>query len=121
MERVQFIEHRGARILSVDYSWIATSDELRQAVGEANGVIRAQPLQSVLVLANVEGVPYNMENVSILREAVAANRPYVRARAVHGLSPIAHLSFRALAQIGGPRMESFPDAETARDWLAALA
>lgn len=121
MERIRFIEHRAARILYADYSGIESSDELRATAREASAVIQAQPPKSVRVLVNLKGVPYTLENVSILRNAVDENKPFVRARAVFGLPPIASLSFAAVAQISGANTKSFPDAESAKNWLASEA
>jgi hypothetical protein len=90
-------------------------------VHAATGVIQTYPLNSLLLLVNLGGVPYTLENVAVLRRATVANAPYVKARAVIGLPAIADLSFQAVARISGTRMRSFPDRESALDWLVAQA
>lgn len=120
MDRVRFVDHEGVRILHADYSGIRTTEELRAVVERATEMIRVEPPRSVLVLVNLSGVPYNLDNLAVLRDAVEANRPYVRARAVYGLPSIAQLSFGAMARLSGRRMERFRDAESAVTWLRGL-
>ena len=120
MQRVRFVDHDGVRILHADYSGIRTTEELREWVDRASELIRECPPRSALVLVNLEGVPYNLENLAVLREAVQTNRPYVLARAVYGLPSIAQLSFGAMARVSGRRMERFRDADSAIRWLRGL-
>ena len=120
MERIRFVDHEGVRILHADYSGIRTTEELREAVGRATEMLRSEPPRSALVLVNLSGVAYNLANLEVLRDAVEANRPYVRARAVYGLPSIAQLSFSAMARLSGRRMERFRDEESAVAWLREL-
>ena len=119
-DRIRFVEHDGVRILHADYSGLRTTEELRAVVQHATELISTEPPRSVLVLVNLSGVPYNLDNLGVLRDAVDANRPFVRARAVYGLPSIAQLSFGAMARLSGRRMERFRDAEEAVTWLREL-
>lgn len=116
MAGIQFMEHCGIRILRADYSGLS-ADALRHAVTEASALLLAEPPGSVLVLVNVQGVPYTLENVGILRGAAVRNKPFVKARAVVGLSPLASFSYKALAHASGRPMESFESEAEALAWL----
>jgi hypothetical protein len=118
--RIRFSEHLGVRILSSDLSRLDGA-ELRQELETASALIQHQPFDSLLVLVNVRGIPYSLENVALLRHATMRNRPYVRARAVIGLPEIARFSFRAIAHASGRKMEAFETAEAALDWLVQQA
>jgi hypothetical protein len=119
MDRVYFIEHRGTRILHVNYSGIQDPEELRGVVRMASSVVRDHPPLSLLVLVDLTGVPHSVVTAAILQQGVAESRPYVRARAVLGLSPFAAMSFDLAAKLFGNPMACFSDATAAKDWLLA--
>lgn len=116
-ERTRFVEHQGVRILLSDYSGIEDSRELEDEVGKAIVLVQREPPLSVLVLVKLEGVPYTLENVGILKVAVTRNRPFVKARAVVGLPAIAAFSFSALARLSNRPMASFRTQQEALAWL----
>jgi hypothetical protein len=121
MDRVRFIEHRGVRILQVSFAGVESTDEIRAVVEAAGVLVRTQPPGSVLTLINVEGVPYTFQNVGLVRRALDENRPYVRARAVCGLTGIGQLSFTAMSRFSQRPMEQFEDSTAAKDWLVEAA
>ena len=121
MERVCFVEYRGTRILQVDYSRIHDPEELRGVVRMATAVVQTHPPHSLLVLVDLTDVPHSLVTTAILHQGVAESRPYVRARAVIGLSPFAKLSFEIAAKIFRNPMASFSEPVAAKEWLLAHA
>ena len=121
MDRIRIIEYRGARIVHVSFAGMESTEELRAAVREAGEVLRGQPPRSALVLIDLEGVPFTLQNIALAGRALEENRPYVRARAICGLPAIAQLSFSALARLSRRPMEPFRDTATAMDWLVEMA
>jgi hypothetical protein len=119
--RMTRVEHRGARILSIDYSGITAPERLRDAVEAVGRFVRRQPEDSVLCLFDLSGVPYSVEAVLVLREAAILNARWVRARAVVGLSPMAGMSCNVITYVSGRPMECFDSEAAARDWLARYA
>lgn len=119
MDRVKFIEHRGARILLSDLSGIRDTLELQRAIRIGSELVQAEPPRSVLVLVDVTAVEYNLEAFAVLQQSVAQNRPYVRARAVVGLPAIASVPYGIVAKLSGSPMASFADREAAKEWLVA--
>ena len=118
MERARFITYDGKRILLVDFRGIETLEGLASTAERVSRLIRDEPGDSVLVAVDVSGVPYSLRAVRLLGEIAAENKPYVRARAVIGLSHLARPIVRAVAQYTGRPVEAFDDLESAMAWLA---
>jgi hypothetical protein len=121
MERARFIEYRGIPILLSDLSWIQDTQELQRAIRLGGDLMQMQPPESTLVLVDVTGVEYNVENFAVMQQSVAVNRPYVRARAIVGLSPLAGLPFEIVAKLSAMPMAKFDDRVAAMDWLVSHA
>jgi hypothetical protein len=121
IDRVTFIEHRGVRILHADFSGIRETPEFQRAIRLATELTHAQPLHSLLILADVTGVEYSLETFAIAQQAVVANRPYVRARAIVGVPRVASVPFDVVAKLSGAPMARFPDLDAAKDWLSEHA
>ena len=117
MKRVYFEEHRGTPILHVDYTGLTDADDLWGIVREATALVRSHPPDSLLVLADLTGVPHSLVVAAIMQQGVAESRPHVRARAVVGLPPAAADSFEVAAKLFGGAMARFEDRESARAWL----
>ena len=121
LSRIRYIRHREVQILHCNFSGIGSTEELRAVVEEAGLLIRSHPPRSALLLINLDGVPYTLQNVAVLRRALEENRAYVRARAVCGLPAIAQLSFAAMARLSQRPMQQFRDSNSALDWLVEVA
>lgn len=119
MDRVGFIDHHGTQILFSDLSGIRSSEELQRAIHLGTELVQSQPLRSVLVLADVTDVEYNIESFAIVQKSVAENRPYVLARAIVGLPEAAAIPFSIVAKLSAGPLASFDNPETAKDWLVS--
>lgn len=119
MERARYVSHRGRRILHVDYSGIATVEELESAAREATRLMQAEPPNSVLALLDVTGVRFGLRIVRMLGEAAAANMDFVTARAIVGLSDAARQSMDEVADFTGRPIEAFESTDAALEWLVA--
>jgi hypothetical protein len=71
------------------------------------------------VLVDVTDVEYSVESFAVMQQSVATNRPYVRARAIVGLSPVAGVPFEIVAQLSATPMGKFDDRESAMEWLVS--
>ena len=121
MDRARFIEHRGIPILLSDLSGIHDIQDLQRTLRLGGELLRAEPPGSVLVLVDVTDLEYNVETFAVVQQSVATNRPYVRARAIVGLSPLAGLPFEIVSQLSPTPMAKFDDRESAMDWLVSQA
>jgi hypothetical protein len=119
VDRTCFIEHRGARILMLDYSHVMDEQVALAAIARTKEIVAAEPPNSLLTLTNVEGSHFDSTIVAALRELVEHNRPYVRAGAVVGLSGLMRVVFSTLVHLTGRNIRAFDQMEEAKDYLAA--
>lgn len=119
MERTHFIEHRGVRILLLDFSHVMNEELALATIAQARSVVAEQAPNSLLTLTNVEGSHFDSRVVSALRELVEHNRPFVRAGAVVGLSGLMKVVFSTLVHLTGRNIRAFDELEEAKDYLAA--
>ena len=121
MERVAFVEHRGRRILVVDYSGLRNLTEIEPPATQATQTMAEEPRGSVLALVDLTGVPLSLRSTRQLGELAVSNAPFVKARALVGIPAAARPVMRAISQLSGRPMEAFSDRESALDWLAEQA
>jgi hypothetical protein len=117
MSRVTFINHRGVDILYIDWS-NAAAWEIREAMHEAKRVIASQPRASVRTLTNVQDVTMDNATTEMLRDYMAANKPYVLAGAVVGLNDLKMIAFNLINRVTGRNLRAMDDLEDAKEWLA---
>ena len=123
-ERTRFVEHRGKRLLLLDYSGLGASlEELQAEIAKTKRVISREPAGSVLTLTDVRGCRINAANVRAMQELVNHNKPYVRWGAVVvALGSVSLTAFRAIQAVSRRRnLRAFNDLEEAKDWLVSQA
>jgi hypothetical protein len=103
MARVQFIEHKGKKILYLDFSR-CKSVELDAIVQEAKRVIGTQAQGSVRTLPMV-------------KDLTTFNKPFVVA-AVVGVAGLKKVIYNAIVALSGRNMSTFDTIEQAKEWLA---
>ena len=114
--RVLFIEHRGKRVLFVNYSH-CDIPMLKAVAAEGNRIISREALNSVLTLNDVTGTSFDKESVAVLQSKVAANAPYVRRAAVIGISGLQRLIYEGIQAFSKRNLPLFPSRLEALDWL----
>ena len=122
MERTRFVEHKGKRILSLDYTGLgADMDELRDEMQKSKTVISSEPPGSVLIMTDVRGARITPGAVKMMQELVKHNAPFVKWSAVVvGLTGVYLTAFRATQALSRRRnMKSFNDSAEAQDWLVS--
>jgi hypothetical protein len=118
--RTQFAEHRGRRILLLDYTDLGDDPaELQAEIEHTKAVVSAEPPGSVLILTDVRGARITPANVRAMKELVQHNVPYVKWSAVVvGLSGVYLTAFRAIQALSRRRnLRSFGDPDEAKEWL----
>ena len=82
-DRVSWIEHKGKKILYVDYS-NATAEETLPAIESQKSLIMTQDKHSVLNLINVTNTGYNKQSWSEMRQAAKDTGRNTKAVAMIG-------------------------------------
>jgi hypothetical protein len=114
--RVQFITHKGKRVLSIDYSH-SDVEMMRAVAEEGHRVITLQPPNSVLTLNDVTGAAFDQQSVEVLKSRVTANAPYVKRAAVIGISGLQRLIYEAVKFFAKRTIPLFSTREEALDYL----
>ena len=113
-ERVRFIEHG---IILIDLSGISEPDKELHHSEFARRLVATQPLGQALVLTDVTGSKASEAAIDALKKLAAHNKPFVRASALVGLSPITRVIFRAVVALTRRDIRPFATREEAIAYL----
>jgi uncharacterized Fe-S cluster-containing radical SAM superfamily protein len=114
---VRFIDHKGQRILLIDFSRAIVKEDVLHRIGEARTTVAGQPPGSLLTLTNVEGAFFNREIIQAIMALVEHNKPYAVAAALVGVSGLMQVFLNTIRRVSGRRFASFDSIEAAKDWL----
>src|SRR5208282_2853230 len=81
MSRVQFIAHKGKKILYFDLSSCKFA-EISDVIAEAKRMVASQPSGSVLALSNVTDTELSKNSSAVIKDFTAHNKPFIKASAV---------------------------------------
>ena len=113
-----FIEHKGKRILRLDYTGL-TPSEILAFMREAQQVIAAEPKRSVRLLS-IAPRHVTSEVIGALKGFAAHNAPFVVASAIVGATSFQKAAIMlTISGQGRLDVEAFDDEEPAKEWLAA--
>jgi len=118
MDRVQFIQHKGKKILHLNFSE-CTPDEVLRVIEMAKAAIRTQSPGSVFTLTDVTNTAFNSKVSDAMKEFVIHNKPYVIAAAVVGVTGLKQIIYNAVMKFSGRKLTAFNTLDEAKDWLAA--
>ena len=117
MERTRFIEHRGKRILLLDYSGVQDRREAVEIIRHSRSVVARHPPHSLRVLTNVRDARYNSEVLQAMKELAAHNAPYVKASAIIGMSGLHRIAYQMVILFTRRSIKTFDGEAEALDWL----
>jgi hypothetical protein len=122
MDRVRFIEHKGKRIILLDFAGIVDLKQGLDAVAEATRFIGAQPVGGgTLTLTDVTNTRYDRKIVDAFKEMTSRNRPIVKAAAIVSNSSLHRAAISMIALFSRRKLEVFDSRGQALDWLATQA
>jgi hypothetical protein len=121
MERTRFIEHRGRRVLLLDYAGVRDADEALREIERSKRVVSQQPPKSLLVMTVVRDARYNAAVMQAMKDLAAHNAPYVKASAVVGMSGLHRIAYQAVILFSKRNIQTFDAEEQALDWLVSQA
>jgi hypothetical protein len=117
MAEVRFIEHKGRRILLMDFSYTKV-EEIFGAIESAKKTVKKYPERSVYGLVDVRFSTFDAELFGALKDLAGSDRPYMKVTAVVGVTGLKKLIFMAVQRFTGRKnMYMFDRLETAKDWL----
>lgn len=117
MERTRFVEHRGTRILVLDYSGARDPEDTIRGIEHSKSVVAQQPPKSLLILTNVKDARYNADVLQALEELAKHDEPYVKASAVVGMSGLHRIAYQAV--IMSPSATSRCSTARSRRWTGS--
>jgi hypothetical protein len=118
MPRIEFILHKGVRILDLDIRGSKDIDQNIAAFRLAQELAIKEPLKSLRLLTDVTEAHFTTEAVSILKEFSKSTTPYMKASAVAGVIGVKWIIIQSLLKLTGRDIKLFDTRENAKEWLA---
>jgi hypothetical protein len=116
--RTNFTTHKGVRLCVLDFSNVTSEAEAFRAIDEARTIIGKEPPASVYTLTDVTGSRVTSTLRNALHDLTKANKPYVVAGAVVGVTAIQRVILRGIIQLTGRRLVAKDTRAEAMEWLA---
>ncbi len=117
-ERLRKITHRGCPILFTDYSRFIRWEDWHALIEAELQLMPQEPLGSVRALAVFTGSRFSDEVFEALTRLATANRPYMKASALVGLSALQRAVFlKGIERTANRAFGLFDTVEEALDWL----
>jgi hypothetical protein len=117
MSRISFVEHRGKKIIVMDFTNLRPGDEFVSGIAEAKAWFASQPPKSALSLLDATGAIYNMDVIGVLKDFAKHNEPYVKASSIVGVEGLLNIGLMAVSKFTGRTFQTFKDHPSAMDWL----
>ena len=118
MANVRFITHKHVELLLIDFTSTTSLGEFLSIIDEAKQVIASRPFHSLLTLTDVTNSYFDADITPAIKEYVAYNKPYVKAGAVVGISPVRKIIFNSVLFFSGrDNLKLFDTLDNAREWL----
>lgn len=115
-KRINLIQHKGKEIIYLDYSnlW---KEEYEYSTDEIVDFISNLGKYDLLILTNVDGNFFNIDQVKNTRKAGAILKPYIKKNAIIGISKTQQVFLKAVKLFSGLDLKPFNNIEDAKDWL----
>lgn len=120
MERVQFVTHKGKKILVEDFSRLNPGAEFTETIKKAQGMIASEPKGSVLAVFDATGCSFNSDMLEQMKNFTSANTPYIKKATVVGMNGLLQVALSAVSKFSGRDFTTFKTREEALDFLSGL-
>jgi hypothetical protein len=115
-ERIRFVTHKNSKILLVDLS-NCTPDQVAQLSRLVPSYVTAEPLGSVLLLADFSGAKFNKAAVASLKEGTVYDRPHLKRSAWVGTETLPKVFYENIKTFSQRDLPTFKTRDEALDWL----
>ena len=106
-------------MLLIDLTGFASPSEATDTINAARQIIATQPRSSVRCIVDVRAARFNTDVVEALKELAAANKPYMIATSIVGVSGLQRIILDAVIKFTGRRnLKAISSFEEAFAWLA---
>lgn len=120
MASVNWIEHKGKRILYMNYAY-SKYDEVAKAIEETKMLVVKEPPVSVLGIVDVRESPFNREISAALKDLAEHNKPYIKMSVVVGVEGIKRVIYNGVIKFTGRKNLLLKDTlDEAKEFLAEL-
>jgi hypothetical protein len=117
-DRIHFIEHRGKKILSIDYSH-ANAHEMQLLLEHVRITVAKHAHESLVTLADFTGATVDHTVATRIKEVLTLDRPFVKKTAWVGSESIPHAFMENFHTFSQREIVTFKTREEAMDWLVA--
>ncbi|MBW1847504.1 MAG: hypothetical protein JRJ27_10250 [Deltaproteobacteria bacterium] len=115
-DRVKWIEHKGEKILFIDYKDIKV-EKIEDVLIKLKREYESQPKDSVLDMTDVTNANYDRKTWKKFNEYGKLAKPYLKASAVIGITKPLKIMLKAYQVLTGQKVKAFNSFEEASDWL----
>lgn len=113
-----WIEYKGVKIFYQDFSKnFYNSAAVKAELAEVQEVVKAQPMDSVLILTDMRDTNVGSDLLPIMNEASNATKAHVHKTAVLGVLGMKRKLADLLTALTGQQLKYFDDIESAKRWL----
>jgi len=117
MNLVNWIEHKGKRILFENMSGLRDPDDIYAVSDASTAIICKEPESSVLLITDVTGTRYSPSVINRLKENTKLTNPYMKAYAVVGIGGLQRVVLQSVVQFTGQDIKICGSIEEAKEWL----
>ena len=117
-DRIHFIEHKGKRILVLDFSH-ASAQQMQLLLEHVRITVAQHARESLVTLGDFEGAEVDHAVATKIKEVLTLDRPYVKKSAWVGTDNLPHVFYEHFKTFSQREFPTFKTREEAMDWLAA--
>jgi hypothetical protein len=115
-DRIHFIEHKGKKILLIDFSH-ATAPQMQLLLGYVRITVAQHARESLLTLGNMERAEIDHAVAMKIKEVLTLDRPFVKKAAFIGMEKVPHAFLENFHNFSQRDIPIFKTQEEALDWL----
>jgi hypothetical protein len=118
VERIQFIDYHGHKVLLLDFS-NASAEEVAATADRVPALVTAQPLASVLLLADFTSAQFTRAAVERIKVAAAFDRAHVKRSAWVHADTLPKTLYDSIRSFSSRDFPIFPSREEALVYLVS--
>jgi predicted proteasome-type protease len=115
-DRIYFVEHKGKRILLLDFSH-ATAPQMQLLLEHVRMTVAQHARESLLTLGDFHGTEVDHAVAMKIKEVLTLDRPFVKKTAWTGTESIPHAFLENFHNFSQRELPTFKTREEAMDWL----